>query len=81
VNFITRLADDNREVVFSAGGCHALMEQLDKCSDPSCEAFSNTRFKCVVCGCLQNVAAENGESALIDVLGLMESIWVFLLCK
>lgn len=55
------ISDDNREVVLSAGGCQTLAEQIDKCSDTSSEEFSSDRYKCVACGCILNLAADNGE--------------------
>lgn len=54
------ISDSNREVVMEAGDCQTLTEQIRRCHDPSSEEFNNDRFKCVACGCILNVAADNG---------------------
>ena len=54
-------SDSNRGIVLEADGCQGLVAQMSKCCDPNAEEFANERFKCVVCGCTVNVAADNGK--------------------
>lgn len=54
-------SDENRETVLLAGGCPGLAEQIGRCSNSSCEEYTNDRFKCVTCGCILNLATDNGE--------------------
>ena len=68
------ISDDNREIVLSNKGCQTLAEQIDKCSNISCEEFSNDRFKCVSCGCILNVAADNGEWFYYSLLPISMNI-------
>jgi len=54
------ILDVNREMVLANGGCELLTELVSKCCDPTTEDFNHERYKCVVCGCILNLSADNG---------------------
>ena len=53
-------SDHNREAVLSSGGCKLLFEQLSRCLDDSSEDGQSDRIKCITCGCILNLANDNG---------------------
>ncbi len=58
--------DANREQVLACGGCPLLVDLLALC--PSLPAHQeNVRLKAVACGCLLNVANQNGRTIIKDL--------------
>lgn len=55
------ISDHNREVVLSTGGCPLLIDQLSRCLDNTGEDGQSDRIKCVTCGCILNIANDNGQ--------------------
>ena len=53
--------DLNRVSFLENGICEFLAHQIAYCSDHSKEESSNAKYKSVVCGCVLNLAADNGK--------------------
>ena len=48
-------------MVLNGGGCATLLGQINRCRNSCNEEFSNDRYKCIVCGCVLNLATDNGK--------------------
>ncbi len=55
------ISDANREAVLVSGGCPYLIAQLTRCSDVSTADSQSVRVKRVTCGCVLNLANDNGN--------------------
>ena len=55
------IVDANRESILVAGGCQVLVDQIARCSDPGEDIYTNERYKCIICGCVLNLATNNGK--------------------
>lgn len=53
-------SDSNREAILRLGGCELLIDELSRCTDNTAEDMKSDRIKCIVCGCILNVANDNG---------------------
>lgn len=48
-------------MVLKAGGCHRIIEMIQGCLDPNSQETGIERYRCVLCGCILNLANDNGK--------------------